>query len=436
MHYYLNFNFKGVVFLDSGDTMQLIILCVLLALSAFFSSAETAFTTVNQIRIRSLAEEGNKKAAIVEKIVGNSPKMLSAVLIGNNIVNISASSLATIFVQNVIGNYAISFGAGILTILVLIFGEIIPKTLATMFSEKMVLIYAPVIYGLMWLFTPVIFIINKLSDFLLMLLHIDKSKRGAVITETELRTLVDVSHEEGIIETEERKMINNVFDFGDAEAKDVMVPRIDMAMADVNSSYDDLIKLFHKERYTRIPIYEDSTDNVIGIINMKDLLLYDKKQDFDIRHFLRKAFYTYESKKLSELMREMKKTSVNIIIVLDEYGVTVGLITIEDLLEEIVGDIRDEYDVEEEEEFKKLSDTEYLIEGQMKIDDLNEHLNLNLSSENYDSVGGIIIENLDCIPSVGDSILLDNIRLTVQKLDKKRIDKINISILPEKLEES
>ncbi|MDE6253434.1 MAG: hemolysin family protein [Lachnospiraceae bacterium] len=422
--------------MDSGDIMQLVILLFLLLLSAFFSSAETALTTANIIRIHSLAEDGNRRASITEKILNNSPKMLSAVLIGNNIVNISASSLATIFAQHMFGNYAVSIATGILTILVLIFGEIIPKTLATMFSEKLALIYSPVIYALMWLLTPVIFVINQISQFLLLLLHIDMSKRGTIITETELRTMVDVSHKEGIIETEERKMINNVFDFGDAEAKDVMVPRIDMAMADVNSSFNDLLELFQKERFTRIPIYENSTDNVIGIINMKDLLLYDKKEDFNVRNFLRKAFYTYESKKLSELMREMKKTSVNIIIVLDEYGVTVGLITIEDLLEEIVGDIRDEYDAEEEEEFKKISDTEYLIEGQMKIDDLNDHLNLNLSSENYDSVGGIIIENLDRIPAAGDSILLDNIRLTVQKLDNKRIDKVNVKILTEKAEEA
>ena len=301
-----------------------------------------------------------------------------------------------------------------------------PKTIATLSAEKLTLIYSPIIYGIMWLFTPVIIIVNKLSEFLLFLLHIDPSKRGSGITETELRTLVDVSHKEGIIETDERKMINNVFDFGDATAKDAMIPRIDMAMADINSSYEDLIELFQRERYTRIPIYEGTTDNVIGIINMKDLLLYDKRVDFHVKDFLRKAYYTYESKKLSELMREMKKTSVNIIIVLDEYGVTVGLITIEDLLEEIV---RDEYDIDEEDEFKQLSENEYLIEGQMKIDDLNDRLGFHLSSENYDSVGGLIIENLDRIPAAGDSILLDNIRLTVQKLDNKRIDRILVKII-------
>ncbi|MDD6857792.1 MAG: hemolysin family protein [Lachnospiraceae bacterium] len=415
--------------MDSGDIMQFIILLVLLCLSAFFSSAETAFTTVNHIRIHSLAENGNKRAAIVEKIVDNSAKMLSAVLIGNNIVNISASSLATILAQRMFGNYAVTIATGILTIFVLIFGEIMPKTIATLSAEKLTLIYSPIIYGVMWLFTPVIIIVNKLSEFLLFLLHIDPSKRGSGITETELRTLVDVSHKEGIIETDERKMINNVFDFGDATAKDAMIPRIDMAMADINSSYEDLIELFQRERYTRIPIYEGTTDNVIGIINMKDLLLYDKRVDFHVKDFLRKAYYTYESKKLSELMREMKKTSVNIIIVLDEYGVTVGLITIEDLLEEIVGDIRDEYDIDEEDEFKQLSENEYLIEGQMKIDDLNDRLGFHLSSENYDSVGGLIIENLDRIPAAGDSILLDNIRLTVQKLDNKRIDRILVKII-------
>lgn len=411
-----------------GDTLQLAILLLLLIMSGFFSSAETAFTTVNHIRIRSLAEQGNKKAKIVEKIISDFPKMLSAVLIGNNIVNISASSLATVITQRLLGNYAVSIATGLLTLLVLLFGEIIPKTLATLSAEKLSLAYSRIIYFLMWLFTPIIFLVNKISFVILTLLHIDATKKASVMTETELRTIVDVSHEEGIIENEERKMINNVFDFGDADAKDVMVPRIDMAMADVNSTYDDLITLFQQERFTRIPIYENSTDNVIGIINMKDLLLYDKKNDFDVRHFLRKAFYTYESKKLSELMREMKKTSVNIIIVLDEYGVTVGLITIEDLLEEIVGDIRDEYDSDEEEEFKKISDDEYLIEGQMKIDDFNDRIGLNLMSENYDSMGGLIIENLDRIPATGDSVLLGNLRLTVQKLDRKRIDKINVKL--------
>ena len=262
---------------------MLIILLILIILSAFFSSAETALTTVSKITIRSMIEDGNKKAVIVDKIINNQGKMLSAILIGNNLVNIIASALATILAQNLFGQYAVSFATGLLTIVVLIFGEITPKSLATLNALKLSLAYAKVIYSLMFLLTPAIFIINKLAYFFMRMLGIDPTKKMASITETELRTIVDVSHEEGIIEKEERQMINNVFDFGDAIASDVMVPKIDMTMADINSTYEELIKIFRSEKYTRIPIYQDSTDNVIGIINMKDLLLYNPEEIFDIR---------------------------------------------------------------------------------------------------------------------------------------------------------
>lgn len=407
---------------------MLIILLILIILSAFFSSAETALTTVSKITIRSMIEEGNKKAIIVDKIINNQGKMLSAILIGNNLVNIIASALSTILAQNLFGQYAISFATGLLTIVVLIFGEITPKSLATLNALKLSLAYAKIIYSLMFLLTPAIFIINKMAYFFMRLMGIDPTKKMASITETELRTIVDVSHEEGIIEKEERQMINNVFDFGDAIASDVMVPKIDMTMADINSTYDELIKIFRSEKYTRIPIYQDSTDNVIGIINMKDLLLYNPEEIFDVRKYLRSAFYTYESKKLSELMMEMKKTSVNIVIVLDEYGVTAGLITLEDLLEEIVGEIHDEYDLDEDEQIKKISENIYILEGQMKIDDLNDYLGVNLSSDDYDSIGGLIIEKLDRLPTAGDKITIDSLSFKVTSMDKMRINYVELLI--------
>ncbi len=407
---------------------MLIILLILIILSAFFSSAETALTTVSKITIRSMIEEGNKKAIIVDKIINNQGKMLSAILIGNNLVNIIASALSTILAQNLFGQYAISFATGLLTIVVLIFGEITPKSLATLNALKLSLAYAKIIYSLMFLLTPAIFIINKMAYFFMRLMGIDPTKKMASITETELRTIVDVSHEEGIIEKEERQMINNVFDFGDAIASDVMVPKIDMTMADINSTYDELIKIFRSEKYTRIPIYQDSTDNVIGIINMKDLLLYNPEEIFDVRKYLRSAFYTYESKKLSELMMEMKKTSVNIVIVLDEYGVTAGLITLEDLLEEIVGEIHDEYDLDEDEPIKKISENIYILEGQMKIDDLNDYLGVNLSSDDYDSIGGLIIEKLDRLPTAGDKITIDSLSFKVTSMDKMRINYVELLI--------
>ena len=301
--------------MSSGEIWQLVILIVLLLLSSFFSSAETALTTVNKYRIQALIDEGNKSAIVVGKVISDSGKMLSAILIGNNIVNIAASSLATILAQNLFGNYAVSIATGILTLLVLIFGEITPKTIATIYAEKISLVYARIIYALMVVLTPIIYIVNKLALGFMMLLRIDPSKGSTSITEGELRTLVNVSHEAGVIENEERKMINNVFDFGDTEVKDIMIPRIDMVMADVNSDYKHIMDLFKEERFTRFPIYEYSLDNVIGIINMKDLLLYDQKKPFDVRDFLREPFYTYESKNLSDLMMEIKKSSVNMVIV-------------------------------------------------------------------------------------------------------------------------
>lgn len=348
--------------MDPSVAIQFIVLIVLLLLSAFFSSAETSLVTVNQIRMRSLADEGNKKAARVLKITSNSSKMLSAILIGNNIVNIFASSLATTITLQLWGNRFVSLTTGILTLLVLIFGEITPKTIATSHAEKIAMTYSGVISLLIKVLTPVIFIINKLSNGFLFILGLDPGKKAASITEDELRTIVDVSHEEGVIEKEERQMIKNVFDFGDSQAKDVMIPRIDMTCVSIDSRYDEIISVFRTDKYTRLPVYEDSVDNVIGIINVKDLLLCEDKASFNVRDILRKPYYTYEFKKTSELMEELKKTSNNFTIVIDEYGSTVGMITLEDLLEEIVGEIRDEYDGDEVDDIIKVNDTEYIFQ--------------------------------------------------------------------------
>lgn len=416
--------------MDSSDAIQLVILLVLLMLSAFFSSAETALTTVNKIRIRTLAEEGDKRAIRVLKITEDSGKMLSAVLIGNNIVNLSASSMATLLATKLWGNAGAGLATGILTLLILVFGEISPKTLATIFAENLSLAYSGIIYLLMKLLTPVIFIVNKLALGFLLLLRIDPNSRNNTMTETELRTIVDVSHEDGVIETEEHQMIHNVFDFGDSFAKDVMIPRIDVTAVDVNSTYEEIIDTFREDLYTRLPVYEENTDDVIGILNVKDLLLCDKEH-FNIRELLREPYYTYEYKKTSELMLEMRNSSKNVTIVLDEYGATAGLITLEDLLEEIVGEIRDEYDMDEEDALQMISDTEYVVDGHMKLDDLEDVLHLGLDSEDYDSIGGFIIEQLDHLPKTGESVRTENgIRLCVDAVDKNRIDKVHI-YLPE-----
>ena len=415
--------------MDSGDVTQLIILIILLMLSAFFSSAETALTTVNRIRIRSLADDGSKRAKTVLKITDNSGKMLSAILIGNNIVNVAAASITTSLAYS-LGGSAVAIANAVITVAILLFGEITPKTTATIHAEKLALIYAPIISIFMKIMTPVIFIINGLSNAVL-LLRIDPNAKNQTMTENELRTIVDVSHEDGVIESDEKEMIYNVFDLGDAKAKDVMVPRVHVTFADVNTTYEELIEIFREDKFTRLPIFEDSTDNVIGTINMKDLLLFDNTKEFHIRDILREAYFTYEYKNISELLVEMREASFNIAIVLDEYGDTAGLITLEDILEEIVGEIHDEYDENEEDFIKEIDEREYMIEGSTNLDDLNDRLDLQLESEDYDSLGGFIIEHLDRLPEEGDSITTeDGLRLVVESLDKNRIESVH-AYLPE-----
>ena len=424
--------------MDPSVAIQIIVLIILLLLSAFFSSAETSLTTINKIKMRSLAEDGNKRAKLVLKITDNSGKMLSAILIGNNIVNLSASSLATTIAydlaKNVVGpiaSYAVAIATGILTVLILIFGEITPKTIATIHADKLALVYAYPVRFIMTIVTPISIVINALARVILFLFRIDPSARTDMMTESELRTIVDVSHEDGVIEEEEREMIYNVFDLGDAKAKDVMVPRVNVTFADVESSYEELLNIFREEKYTRLPVFEETTDNVIGTINMKDLLLFDSKKEFHIRDILREAYFTYEHKSISELLVEMRQASLNIAIVLDEYGETAGLITLEDILEEIVGEIHDEYDENEDEFFKEISKFEYIVEGSMNLDDLNDRIDLGLESEDYDSLGGYIIEHLERLPDEEDEINTpDNIRLVVDSMDKNRVEKVHI-YLPE-----
>lgn len=414
--------------MDTSDSIQLLILCLLLAASAFFSSAETALSTVNRIRIRTLAEEGNKRAITLTKIIDDSGKMLSVILIGNNVVNLSASSLATILATKLLGSAGAGIATGILTLLILVFGEISPKTMATIYAESISLTYAPLIYGLMKLLTPVVFIVNLLTTGFLKLLRVDTKKKDEVYTESELRVIMDASHEEGIIENEEHQMINNVFDFDESCAKDIMVPRIDMAFIDVNATYEELIETFKKDMFTRLPVYEDTTDNVIGIMNVKDLILHNRKDSFSIRDIMREAYYTYEFKKTSELFIEMKNNSVPMAIVLDEYGATAGLVTLEDLIEEIVGEIRDEYDEDELNSIKKIGDGEYMIEASIKLDDLNDVLGTEFESEDYDSLGGYLIGLLDRLPEEGETIEENGYTFSVVSVDKNRIEKIKMSL--------
>ncbi|MCR5788514.1 MAG: hemolysin family protein [Lachnospiraceae bacterium] len=415
--------------MESDSTVHIITLIILILLSAFFSASETALTTLNQIRLRSLAEEGNKKAEKTLFVIENRSKMLSTILILNNVVNLYASSFTTSLAMKVWGSRAVAIATGVLTMLILVFGEIIPKTLASLYNEKFAFTFVGLINIFMIILTPVVYIIDGLSFLLLKLVGVDKNQAQNNLTENELRTIVDVSREEGVIENEEHEMINNVFDFGDSVAKDVMIPRVDMTCVNVDASYHELAEVFNEKKYTRMPVFEESTDNIIGIINMKDILFLRDINHFNIRSFMREANFTFEYKKTSELMIEMRQNSISMVCVLDEYGATVGLITLEDLIEEIVGDIKDEFDEDEKELIQMLDERTYLVDGSLKLDDINDALETEFESENFDSIGGLIIEQLEKLPEVGEIVTLeDGTILETVEMEKNHIEKIKLTL--------
>lgn len=413
-------------FIDTSFIILSIILLILMFLSAFFSSAETAFSSTNKIRIRSLSEEGNKRADIVLKILDSYSKLISTILIGNNVVNITASAIATTLAAKTGLSFAVSFSTGLLTVLVLIFGEIVPKTWANLYADSIAMTYAPIIRFLMIVLTPVIFVVDHLSHAILKLFRIDPNKKNNSMTESELRTIVEASHEEGVIEEKEREMIYNVFDFGDALARDIMIPRIDMVTVEDTATYDEVMEVFRENMYTRIPIYHENSDNIIGVINVKDFL-FVKPEEFSIPNILRDIYYTYEYKKTSDLLMELRKNSYTIAMVLNEYGSCEGMITMEDLLEEIVGEIRDEYDEDEETLIQQVEDNIYLVPGGMKLDDINDAISTDFDSEDYDSIGGLVIEKLDRLPEEGESVELeDGSIIQVLTINQNRIEQVKL----------
>lgn len=413
--------------------MKWAVLVLLLLLSAFFSSAETALMASSRIRIRALSEQGNKKAEKLLHILDHSPRMLTTILVGNNIVNLAASALATTIAMQISLNVGIM--TALLTLVLLVFGEITPKNAAAANSEKLAMAYAGVVAALMIVLSPLIWVIDGICRIVAGLLKIPLDREGGGLTEGELRTIVEVGHEDGVIETEEKQMIKNVFDFGDSRAKDIMIPRIDVVEINMEEDYATVRELFEHEKYTRIPVYKDDTDNVIGIINLKDFFHVTDPEGFRIKDIMRDAYYTFEMKKTSDLMMEMRKESVSIAIVLNEYGAAEGIVTMEDLIEEIVGEIRDEYDEDENALIISLGTREYEVEASLKLDDVNDAIGTSLTSEDFDSLGGYMIGLLDRLPEKGETAVDENgIAFTAVSMSKNRIERIRVE-LPERGEE-
>lgn len=412
--------------MEVGDTWQLIVLVALLALSSFFSASETALMSLSKIRIRNMVEENVPGSTKVQKLVENPNTMLSGILVGNNIVNIGASALATSLAIKNFGSTGVGLATGIMTILVLIFGEITPKSLAAQNSEKMALKVAPFITIIVAVLKPFNVVLIYLTNVIIKVLGGDVDARTPFITEAELKTMINVSHEEGMLESEEKEMIHNVFEFRESRVTEVMTPRTYMVAVSLDSSYDKIVEVFKTQQFSRVPVYDDGIDNVVGILYLKDLIFFDaSKETFEITKYMREPYFTFEFKLITELFSEMRDKSIQVAIVIDEYGGTAGMITLEDLVEEIVGDIRDESD-ELFNEIEVVEEDEYLVHGSAEIDLINEMLGVKIESEDFDTIGGFVTGLFGRLPETGEQIEFNNMKFVVEHVQKYRIEKLRI----------
>lgn len=407
--------------------MQCILLVILLILSGVFSASETALMSLTKIKIRQMEEDDVKGVETLVKIMEDPSRLLSTILVANNIVNIGASSIATALFMNWIGASGVPLATLIMTILVLIFGEITPKSISSNNPDKVAVMVCKLISVIMVVLSPIVSILNGIRGLIFKIFRIEENNQP-LITEEDLLTYVNVSHEEGVIEVEEKEIIHNVFAFGDLQAKHAMVNRMDIVAVDKNVSYKELVSIFEEEKFTRIPVYEDSVDSIVGIVNIKSIAFLndDEKECFDVTKYMIEPFFTYEFKNVSQLLEELKVEKIQMAIVLDEYGGTSGLLTIENLLEEIVGDIGDEFD-NEELEIVKINDDEYKIKGNTSLIEVNEQVGLSLESDDVDSLAGYIIEHLRGFPEQGDEIEINNIKFTIEEVEKNKVNIIKVS---------
>jgi len=406
-------------------------LALLLIISGFFSAAETSLMSLSKIRVRYMVDENVKGAKLVQTLVENPSKLIGSVLVGNNIANIAGSAIATALTMKLFEGNAVAIATIAMTILILVFSEITPKSLAAQNSEKVAIAVARPLSLIVIIINPIVIIFTKITNLLIKILGGNADKDAPYITEEELKSMVNVSHEEGVLEIEEKQMIYNVFEFGDLQIKDVMIQRTDISAIDVDSDFDKIMEVIKEDKYSRYPVYDGNFDNIIGIVNVKDFIYIEHTRDnFKIANYMRKPYFTYEFKKITEFFKDMKKNRVHMAIVIDEYGGTAGIVTIEDLIEEIVGEIEDEYD-EIEKQVEKINDEEYIVDGSTKVIFINGFIGLNIESEDFESLGGFIMGELGRLPKVGETVLHENVKFTVDSVSNHRIQKVRMQILTE-----
>ncbi len=416
------------------SAIQILVLTLMLLLSAIFSSSETAFLSVNRIRLRNLQEDGNKRAGLVLTMLDKQSKLITTLLVGNNVVNIASSAMATKMATDAFGSIGVGIATGIMTVLVLVFGEVIPKNVAAAHAEGWAMITAPFIRLVYFLLSPVVYLLTKLSD---LVVRLSKGEgEDPTITEDEFRLLVNVGQEEGVFDQSESEMINSIIEFDETAVKAIMVPRIDIVAVDVESSVKEALQLIVDGGHSRIPAYEGSIDNIIGILYAKDIFAHldEDLEQLRVRELIRDAYYIPETKRINDLLNELRLKKVHMAIILDEYGGTNGLVTIEDLIEEIIGDIQDEYDVEED-LIVKHDDDCLIADARTPIGDVEEAFDVELSEEileesEADTIGGLAFEHLGGIPAKGDEVAVDRFLIRILEVAGRRIAKVQVTLLP------
>ncbi|MDU5998609.1 MAG: hemolysin family protein [Finegoldia magna] len=411
--------------MDSSSVSQIIALVLLVAMSSVFSSSETAITSVSKIKVRQLDQKDNKNAHLLKKLHDNMQTTISTILIGNNIVNIAASSIATILFTNIFHQNGALISTVVMTVFVLIFGEVLPKTIAQYKNKSVALKFSRFIYLLTIVFKPIVKVLNLLTR-LIIKLFVGEDEDSSTLTEEELKTLVEVSEEEGVLKNQETEIMINALELKETLAVDIMTPRTSMASVDIEDAESDLKEIIKNITYSRIPVYEDSIDDIIGVLHIKELAhkIIEDDRDFKVRDILKPAFYAYEYIPVVDLFKQMRTKNISISIIIDEYGGTSGIVTMEDILEELVGEIDDEYD--NEKEVTKLSDNEYLVDPEMRIDEVNERFDLDIKSDKFDSIGGFVIELLDRMPKSKDEVEFENLKFVVVNVDKRKITQLMI----------
>lgn len=411
--------------MDSSSVSQIIALVFLVAMSAVFSSSETAITSVSKIKVRQLDQKDNKNAHLLKKLHDNMQTTISTILIGNNIVNIAASSIATILFTNIFHQNGALISTVVMTVFVLIFGEVLPKTIAQYKNKSVALKFSRFIYFLTIIFKPIVKVLNILTR-LIIKLFVGEDEDSSTLTEEELKTLVEVSEEEGVLKNQETEIMINALELKETLAVDIMTPRTSMASVDIEDAESDLKEIIKNITYSRIPVYEDNIDDIIGVLHIKELAhkIIEDDRDFKVRDILKPAFYAYEYIPVVDLFKQMRTKNISISIIIDEYGGTSGIVTMEDILEELVGEIDDEYD--HEKEVTKLSDNEYLVDPEMRIDEVNERFDLDIQSDKFDSIGGFVIELLDRMPKSKDEVEFENLKFVVVNVDKRKITQLMI----------